>query len=502
VTRGAQPAGDARVRVSVEQAALWGAARVVAEEHPELWGGLVDLDPESDLSRDAKLLAAHLLAADGEDQVALRDGRRLALRLAKAPPGPRPAPFAWRKDAAYLVTGGLGDLGLHVARAMVARGARRLILLGRTPLPSREAWTGVDAASSAARRIAAIKALEAAGVAVHLATVDIGHEGQLRAFLARWTAEGWPPIRGVVHAAAALHNGLASTLDRAGFDAVLRPKLTGAQLLDRLLPDLDLFVMFSSVVTFLAQTGEANYAAANAGLDALAHDRRARGLPALSIAWGVWTETGFARGAAGARVESELGRQGIRGFTPERGSAIFNWLCGYPEAHVAVLPIDWAAFKHARRGRGLPLYRGLLGAAGDGDEAAGDRLASADPAERRKLVDAIVLEAVAKVLKFAPDRIDRSKALGSMGLSSLLAMELRNRLEAALRRSLPASLAFNYPTIASLVEFLSGGDGAARAPQKAAEATALPPQSAEQIAGLSDEEAALALRSKRPRGAR
>jgi acyl transferase domain-containing protein/acyl carrier protein len=500
VTQGGQAAGAPGARLAVDQAALWGAARVVAEEHPDRWGGLVDLEPGAPFAGQAGLLALHLLAADGEEQVALRGGRRLALRLSVAPRGGRRVAFAWRKDAAYLVTGGLGDLGLHVARAMVARGVRRLVLLGRTPLPPREAWTGVDPGSSAGQRIAAIKGLEAAGAAVHLATVDIGDEGQLRAFLARWAAEGWPPIRGVVHAAAALRNGLAAGLDPAAFDAVLRPKLRGAQLLDRLLPDLDLFVLFSSVVAVLAQPGEANYAAANAGLDALAHDRRARGLPALSIAWGVWSETGFARGAAGERVASELGRQGIRGFTPERGSALFAWLCGSAEATVAVLPVDWAAFRRARSGRGLALYRALLGAA-DAGELPRDGLSGMDPAERRRRVDALVLEAVGRVLKVAPDRIDRSRALGALGLGSLLAMELRNRLEAALHRSLPASLAFNYPTVGALVEHLAEGDGPARTGTTGGVAPAEFIPGVEAMSELSDEEAMLALRAGRARGA-
>jgi acyl transferase domain-containing protein/acyl carrier protein len=499
VTRGAQAAGDPAARVDVEQAALWGAARVVAEEHPDRWGGLVDLDPASAFPADAPPLARHLLAAAGEEQVALRGGRRLGLRLAPVDPGVRPAPFAWRKDAAYLVTGGLGDLGLHVARAMVAGGARRVILLGRTPLPGRDAWAGVDPGTQAGRRIAAVRALEAAGAAVHLAQVDVGHEEQLRAFLARWSAEGWPPIRGVVHAAAALHNGLASTMDRATFEACLRPKLRGAQLLDRLLPELDLFVVFSSVVAVLAQTGEANYAAANAGLDALAQDRKARGQRALSIAWGVWQETGFARGEAGERVARELGRQGIHGFSPERGRALFDFLRGWPTAHVAVLPIDWAAFRRARQGRGSALYQRLAGGSGPGPERPGG--APAGVGDARRAVEAAVIDAVAQVLKLAPGRIERSRALGSLGLTSLLAMELRNRLEAALGRSLPASLAFNYPTVAALVEHLAGeGDPAPIAPRPQEVAPVAPRQAVAEIAALSDEDAMRALQAGRPRG--
>ena len=135
---------------------------------------------------------------------------------------------------------------------------------------------------------------------------------------------------------------LAWTIAR--FDAVVRPKLVGAQLLDRLLPDLDLFMMFSSTGAFLAQPGQANYAAANAGLDALALDRRARGLPAMSIAWGVWENTGLVKNEAGSRNVGEMARQGIHSFTPDRGAAMFAWLCGQSQPTTVVLPMDWAAF--------------------------------------------------------------------------------------------------------------------------------------------------------------
>ena len=175
-------------RVAVEQAALWGTGRVVAEEHPELWGGLIDLDPGA-AAGDARQLVRTLLATRGEDQIALRDDKRFVLRLDMASGEPM-APFAWRADAAYLITGGLGDIGLHVAKAIAARGARRLILLGRTPLPPRERWSQTEAGTIAGKRIAGVRALEAAGVAVHVAAVDVGDEAQMRAFLERM-----PPTR-------------------------------------------------------------------------------------------------------------------------------------------------------------------------------------------------------------------------------------------------------------------------------------------------------------------
>jgi myxalamid-type polyketide synthase MxaE and MxaD len=351
-----------------------------------------------------------------------------------------------------------------------------------------------------------VRRLEASGVAVHLATADVGDDDQLRAVVERYAAEGWPPIRGVVHAAGVVENRLATSMDRASFEAALRPKLRAAQLLDRLFPDAEPFVLFSSVASLLPVGGDANYAAANAGLDALAADRCARGLRATSIAWAAWDGCGLAGGEAGAGVARELARQGIGGLPPERGRALFAELCGSREPLLAVLPIAWPELRRARAGRGEPLYRDLAAAAAPGDGPDLRRQLAAAPAgERRRLVESAVRDAVARVLKLAPARVEARKPLGALGLGSLLAMELRNRLEAALGRSLPATLAWNYPTVEALVDHLAGADAAAPPPLAAgardAARDALPAGVGE-LALLSDEEAALALRGATPGGAR
>lgn len=517
LTRGGQQvAAGANERVVVAQAAVWGTGRVIAIEHPDLWGGLADMDPAASVEQSATTLATHLLAADGEDQVAFRDGKRFCLRLLRHASNGRQAPFEWRADAAYLITGGLGGIGLIIARTLLEQGARRLVLTGRTALPPREQWASVDAATAEGRRIAAVRALEAAGAAVHTACVDVADEAQVRAFLERYRAEAWPPIRGVVHAAGSFDNQLASSMDARGFDAVVAPKLRGAQILDRLLPDLDLFVLFSSTGAFLAQPGQANYAAANAGLDALALDRRSRGLPAQSVAWGVWRDTGLVKGEAAARNVAEMERQGIQSFAPERGAALFAWLCGRAVTTPVVLPISWAAFQRARGGRDIPLYREVLGGGGTDGAAAGaefgQRLAKAASGERRQLLDDVVRAAVGSVLGIAPARIDPRKVLGSMGLGSLGAMELRNRLEATLGRSLSATLAWNYPTVEALVTHLAGEAAVVKsapatpavglAPVAAGSASDELKRALTQVAGLSDEEALLALRRPRSRGDR
>lgn len=492
--------GHARARVAVQGGAAWGAARVLAEEHPECWGGLVDLDPLDDLATQAEALVREVFGAPGETQVAWRRGARFALRLQPLSDEPiEPMPASWRADAAYLITGGLGELGLHVARAMVRNGARRLVLMGRNGLPPRVQWTRADHDERTVRRIAAVRALEEDGASVHLLVADTGDAAQVARALHAYADEVWPPICGLVHAAGITENQLALQTDRAAFVRVVSPKLDGALHLDRLLPDLDLCIYFSSISAMIGAPGMANYAAANAGLDALAADRRARGLKALAIQWGAWEGSGLFAGAAAASNMDELRRQGIDGFPPADGVAMFEALSGRLEASVTVMPVDWVRLAEARRGRDLSVYRGRgpigQGSAGTGNDLA-SRVAAAAPAERRKLLEGVVREAVGQTLKLAAVRIDPRKPFGTMGLGSLLAMELRNRLETALGRPLSATLAWNYPTIEALVAFLAGDTaGRAVAPTVATPAVGL--AAIGEVAGLSDEEAAQLLRQRR-----
>ena len=242
ITRGAQPAGEETLPLNTAQAPLWGLGRVVAQEHPMFWGGLMDLEPRASLLEDvARQLWKEISVANGEDQIAFREGRRYVGRLVrKRRSDSFEAPLKWRTDGSYLVTGGLGDLGLAVARWMVEQGARRLILMGRSQLPPRSQWNSAQPGSRLAHQIAAIREIEALGASVHLAAVDVAEEVQLSTFLDRFRAEGWPPIRGVVHAAGVLHDGLLVQLDAAALNSVLQPKMIGGWLLHRLLEDAPL----------------------------------------------------------------------------------------------------------------------------------------------------------------------------------------------------------------------------------------------------------------------
>ncbi len=507
VTRGAMAVSPAEATaLALAQSPLSGLAAVMATEQGERWGGLIDLDPAA-APGDAALALAQALPGAAPGTLALRGHQRVEPRLRRAPWAPE-APPRWRPDASYLITGGLGGVGQQIAQRLVAQGARHLVVLSRTPLPARAAWAGLGADTPAGRAVAAVRGLESQGASVRHVALDVADEAALRDWLEGFAAEAHPPIRGVFHAAGLTDDQLVRDLDAASLAAVLRPKLGGAWNLHRLLPELDAFVLFSSMAAVMPQAGQASYAAANAFLDGLARHRRALGQPALSIGWGVWSQTGVMRGDTGQRQQDELQRQGIAAFAPARALALFDEALRWPHGHLLAMPIHWARLRAQGGARQAPLLRDLFeseaapaqpGAAPTAPAPADP----ADPAERRRALELTVREVVGRVLKLNPARIDPRKPLGSLGLTSLMALELRNRLEPLHGQPLSATLAWNYPTIEALTGFLAGAHAAAPAPAAApvaAPAAGPAPELAaalDDVNQLSDEDAALLLRQRR-----
>lgn len=345
VTRGVHGVAGSPA-VSPAQAPIWGLGRTMALEHPRHRGGLIDLDPEADPEQIAGVLFAELAATDGEEQVAWRAGRRHVARLrSRDEPGSPPRGPRFRADGTYLVTGGLGGLARPLARWMVEQGARRLILLGRTPLPPRTEWGQVDPQSPLGRKIAAVRELEALGASVHPAAVDVADEALMTAFFETYRAEGWPPIRGVFHLAGTSRLTPLVDLEPDALRALCRPKLVGGWLLDRLLSDepLEEFVLFSSAVSVLGSPLLGGFGAACASLDALAEYRRARGLPATVIHWGAWSAS-----SVDPRPAAETGtpavRRGIQEFAAEQALEILGRVLDDRPARVVAMPYtaeDW-----------------------------------------------------------------------------------------------------------------------------------------------------------------
>ncbi|MFQ5794194.1 MAG: type I polyketide synthase [Candidatus Bipolaricaulia bacterium] len=459
VTRGTQPVEEEPVSLGVAQTPLWGFGRTIAQEHPALWGGLVDLDPEAPVRDAAALLLEEIWSPDGEDQLAFRQGQRYVARLVrKRQSAGQTLPPRWRPDSSYLITGGLGDLGRQVARWMVEQGARRLILLGRTKLPPRSSWNQVEKGSRLAHQIATIRELETLGASVHLASVDVADEVQLISFLEAFHREGWPPIRGVMHLAGVAQGKTLLKLDITSLNAVLRPKVVGGWLLYRFLGDdsLDFFVLFSSAASLLGVLGQgaANYAAANAFLDGLVHHRQAQGRPALSINWGPWAEVGM---VARHEQAGRLALRGIESIMPDQGLKALGRMLGEGSTQIAIMPVNWPQLCHSFPvASKSPLLSHLVSEEVDSFNSrerpslTRDVLLDAEPGERQQLLQPYLRDQVARVLGLSASKLDVQQPLNNLGLDSLMAVELKNRIEIDLGVVVPV---VNFLQGFSIVQF-------------------------------------------------
>ncbi|MFC9174813.1 amino acid adenylation domain-containing protein [Streptomyces sp. NPDC057107] len=445
VTRGAQPVLPDEP-VEPLGAPAWGIGRVLRHQeltdHP---GKLIDLDPERRPGPEGALAEAEALLrevlADDEEEIALREGVRRASRLRPAEGLTRPLPLRLRADGSYLVTGAFGALGRLLCRTLVRRGARRLILVGRTPVPAREKWGSTDPATAEGRAVGLLRELEALGAQAVPAPLDITDEDALTTWLDAYRRTGSPPVRGVFHLAGQVRDTLVTDLDRPAFDAVHDPKTVGAYLLHRHLRDepLDHFVLFASIASLLTTAGQTNYAAGNAFLDALAHHRRAQGLPALSLDWGPWA-TGMIEELG--LVDHYSHSRGMSSLAPDAGMAVLERVIGQDHAQLVVATVvNWPTFL-AWYPSPPPLVTALAAAAAPptaAEQGNGflDTFRTADEETRRSLVAERFAALSAAVLRTGTDRIDPAEGLGHLGLDSLLAMELRARIHAELGVALP-----------------------------------------------------------------
>ncbi|MDN3058783.1 SDR family NAD(P)-dependent oxidoreductase, partial [Streptomyces sp. SRF1] len=477
-TRGAVSVGRTDPLESPEQALVWGLGRTAALEYPERWGGLIDLPQEPD-ERALTRLAGVLAGTGGEDQLAVRAAGVFARRLAHAPLAGAPAPRSWRPSGTTLVTGGTGALGAHVARWLAGQGAEHLVLTSRR---------GLQAPGAAELRAE----LTELGAKVTVAACDVADRKAVETLLAAIPAD--QPLTAVVHAAGVLDDGVLDALTPERFATVLGPKADAARHLHELTRGLDLsaFVLFSGIAGTLGDAGQGNYAAANAYLDALAERRRAEGLPATSVAWGRWGETGLAAdGAIGERLD----RGGVPAMAPHAAISALRQALDHDDTVVAVADIQWDRFAQGytavrpspligdlpevRRLRATGGPAGEPGAAADGSpaDALRARLAGISRAEQSLVVLEIVRTSAAAALGHpSTDEVGAGRAFKELGFDSLIALELRNRLTAATGQKLPATLVFDYPTPAALAEFLCGrilGDGGTAAAPGLAELDAL-----------------------------
>ncbi|MEU7415040.1 type I polyketide synthase, partial [Streptomyces sp. NPDC042638] len=419
-------------------------------EHPDRFV-LLDLD-----GQEVSAGTLESVLAGGESQLAVREGRPYIPRLVRAmvPATPTVSPAVWDADGSVLITGASGVLGRLVARHLVAEhGVRCVILASRR---GRD-MTGADELESE---------LAALGADVTFEACDVTDRDALSGLLARVPAHR--PLRGVVHAAGVLDDGLIESLTPERLDAVLRPKVDAAVYLHELTRDLGLtaFVLFSSAAATFGAAGQGNYAAANMFMDALAAHRRAHGLPAISLGWGFWAERSDMTGHLGEVDMARMARFGMTPLSADEGLALFDVAHTTDEALLVPTRMDVAVLRaNARPGTVPAILRHLIGAparrvvesagADDGTPALARRLAGLAPDEREALLLDLVAENVAAVLGHT-DTIAVERAFKDLGFDSLTAVELRNRLNAATGLRLSATLVFDYPTPAAAARHIVG----------------------------------------------
>ncbi|WP_371503490.1 type I polyketide synthase [Kitasatospora sp. NBC_00374] len=460
-TRGAVTTGGPDRLENAVQAQVWGLGRVVVQEHPDRWGGLVDLPPTADERAQARL-AAVLGGLGEEDQLAIRPSGILARRLVRGPRA-EPPTEGWSPRGTALVTGGTGALGAHVARWLAGNGAEHLLLTSRR---------GRDAAGVAELETE----LTALGARVTVAACDVSDRAALAELLATIPAE--QPLGTVVHAAGVLDDGVLDALTPQRLAGVLRPKADAAVNLHELTQGLDLtaFVMFSSFAGTFGGPGQANYAAANAFLDALAEQRRAAGLPATAMAWGAWAEGGM---AVDDVVKERLRRGGVPALDPATAVAAMQHALDLDETFSLVVDVLWdrfapqfTALRPSTLFDELPEARQAMAAA-DAEHGQSDgssfqqRLAAAAESERPRLALDFVRTQVAAVLGHSgPQDVEPARAFRELGFDSLTAVELRNVLAALTGLRLPATLIFDHPNATALAELL-GAELLGAAPEAA-----------------------------------
>jgi short-subunit dehydrogenase/acyl carrier protein len=450
ITRGAVAVGP-REPASAVQGQVWGLGRVVGLEHGDRWGGLIDLPETLDDLAAARLRA--VLAGCGEDQTAIRDTGIMARRMVRVPQ-PRDG-GAWVPSGSALITGGTGLIGGYVARWLVGRGAPRVVLTSRS--------------GPGASGVAALAAqLAGAGTAAEVIACDTARRPEAVGLLDR-IAAGGPPLTTVMHAAGTGYVAALEESTVAGLAGVLGPKAVGAAHLDELTQDMDLdaFVLFSSGAATWGSGLEAGYGAANAFLDGLAENRRARGLTVTSVAWGLWGGGGMGQGEAGEQLQ----RIGVRVMDPELAIQALAQVLDGGEDLVTVADVDWARFAPVFTLRrlspliaDLPEVRLALAAAEDAREGSAadragtllaERLAGLSrPEQDRMLIDMIRGEAAAVLGYVSAEAVEAGRAFKDLGFDSLTAVELRNRLNAGTGLRLPSTLVFDYPTPSVLANYI------------------------------------------------
>ncbi|BBX22505.1 phthiocerol synthesis polyketide synthase type I PpsA [Mycolicibacter terrae] len=438
ITHGVHEAlSDAAVR----QSCLWGLAGVIRAEQPQLCGGLVDLPEDPAGIADCIATLSTVLRTPAKSILVLRDRQFLAPTFTPVSGPPQREPMVCQPDGAYLITGGMGALGLLMAGWLADRGARRLVLAGRSALPPRRDWDADRLDADVRHKIAGIRALERRGVTVDVAALDIGSRDGVIDLLARRDAAGAPPIRGIIHAAGVTEGQLLTEVDEDRLRDTMWPKVAGAQVLHELFPpaSVDFFFMTAAAGAVFGVPGQGAYASANAYLDGLARARHQRGCHSVSLDWVAWKGLGF--GAEAHVVLHELERMGSRPISPAEAFAAWDHVEHYDVAQAVMVPLP-------REGK-------------PGESAADGGAPTRDwaqlPADEILSELEIGLRSIlARELRMSEAELQLDRPFAELGLNSVMAMAVRREIEQLVGLELSATMLWNHPTTAALAAHLTG----------------------------------------------
>ncbi|OBK70351.1 type I polyketide synthase [Mycobacterium sp. 1274761.0] len=428
---------------NLTHAPLWGLTRVAAAEHPQLWGGVIDVN-------DGHFALAVLGSLHGHGVVAVRDGVPHVARLAATDPATAAPSLPCSPGGTYLITGGTGVLGLRMAQRLADLGARRLVLLSRSGIAERSAWDDERRAES----VVAISALEQRGVSVHVAPIDIAADDAVERL--NDVLRHLPPVRGVIHAAGVEAGALLINTTGEDIAAVMRPKVAGTLNLHRIFPpeQLDWMVLFSSCGYLAGFPGQGAYACANSFLDVMARHRRALGDRTTAVAWTAWR--GLGMGSDSGFVAAQLEALGMGTVAADDAMRALDLAMQDDDPNVVVLPPHPAAAM-------VPILADVA-PADDADEP-GWQTQTAAVMDRDMLAQQ-VLDAVATQLGVSGADVDPGLPLVELGVDSIMTVRLRRQLEKQTGLSLPPTLLWEYPTAAAVTARLADMLASSREPQQ------------------------------------
>ena len=438
---------------ALAQGALYGLARIVALEHSDIWGGLIDNEgPEFPILPFKYVQGPDIIRfVDGMPRIAhLRPFSKDQLL-----PSSSPRTLLPRPEGTYVLTGGLGYLGLETCDFLIEKGARRIVIVSRRALPPRSQWT--SASDELAPILNRIKTMEDLGASIHVISLDVGSETAHEQLLEKLNSLSLPPVRGIIHASGVLEDSLLVETTADSFERVLAPKVSGALALHRAFPpgSLDFFILYSSIGQLVGTSGQSSYGSGNAFLDTLATHRRNQGDNAIAFQWTAWRGLGM---GTSAFLKLELQSKGITDISREEGFQAWEHVSNYDIDHTVVTrslaldegePVPCPLFEEVVVRHKRAVEASSMAVEESSVDKA-DRLKN--PEEFKVWLDVKIRECLGSILKIADiEDIDSRVALSDIGVDSVMTIVLRQKLQSALKVKVPQTLTWNYPTVSAMV---------------------------------------------------